>query len=59
MPEQVLERFDVQQRMRNAAVADVDFGFAHEPLADIARPGSQAAHQQQIYEQIEVAPNSR
>src|SRR4051812_18617761 len=59
MPEQVLERVDVQQRMCKAAVADVDFGFAHEPLADIACPGSQAAHQQQIHEQIEVAPNSR
>ena len=33
MSEQVLECFNVQQSVRNAAVADVDFGYAYEPLA--------------------------
>jgi hypothetical protein len=59
MPEQVLECFDVQQRVHKAAVADVDFRCAHESLAGLAHPGSQSAHQQQIYEQIEIARHSR
>ena len=42
---------NVEQGMRDAAVADEDLGRLHQPFAEIGMPGRQAAHQQQIDQQ--------
>jgi hypothetical protein len=44
-----------EQRVNEPAVADIDLGRLDQPLADVAVPRSEAAHEEQVYEQLEVS----
>ena len=46
---------DVQQRMDQAAVAHINLGRFHQALARVLVPRLQAAHQQQVAQQVDVA----
>ncbi|OIQ64064.1 hypothetical protein GALL_543880 [mine drainage metagenome] len=41
--------------MQQAAVPDIDFGRFDKTLADVGMPGGEAAHQQEIHQQVQVA----
>jgi hypothetical protein len=55
MAEHVFERGKAGKSVEDAAVAPIDFGGFHEPLAGIARPRRERAHEIETFEQVEVA----
>jgi len=55
--ENLLQPWQTQQRVHNAAVAHINLGRFHQPLAGVVVPGRQTTHQQQIHQQIEVTGN--
>jgi hypothetical protein len=59
VPEQVLVGFDVQQDVREAAVPNIGLRGFDETLAQVGMEGRQAAHQEQIDQQIAVAAHRR
>jgi hypothetical protein len=54
--EQLVAGADVEQRMHQSAIAHIELGRADEALAKIAAPRRKAANQQQVNEQIDIAP---
>ena len=59
MPEHLLPGFKIKQRMSQAAVANVNLRGAHDPLARVAAPWTQATDQEQVDQQVDVARDSR
>ena len=55
MSEEAIEVGDAEERMDETAVADVDLGRLHQPLADVDVPRLQPTHEKQVDEEIEVA----
>ena len=53
--EQVIETVNIQQSMHKTAVADVDLGGFDQTLFHIGVERRQAAQQQQINQQVEIA----
>ena len=55
MPENGVQVAQARQGMHQAAVANVNFRRFDQPLAGIAVPRSQAAHEQKIDQEVEIA----
>ena len=55
MAQDVLEGGEAEQRMDDPTVSHIDLRGLDQPLADVAMPWRQTAHEQQIDQQVEVA----
>ena len=55
VPGELFQRRDAQQGVYQAAVAHIHLRGLHQPLADVGPQGRQAAHQQQITQEVYVA----
>ena len=54
MAEHALGVVEPQQRVDDAAVANVDLGRLCESLADVGVKGRQPPHEQKVHEQIDI-----
>ncbi len=55
MAEEVVGSLEIQERVGEAAVADVDFGGLDEAFFHISRPGAQSADEEEVFQQLDVA----
>lgn len=53
-PPRGLVEVEAVERVVDAAVADIHLRRTHQPLAHVARPRTQLAHQQQVCQQVQV-----
>ena len=53
-----LERGDIEQRMQQTAVSNVDLGAFHLTLGEILKPGSQLTHEIGTGQEIKITADS-